>query len=343
MGDARGRRRRVEKLALVASLVAIVIAGFTAFAAQRGAASSPRSAKAGVVVVETRLAYGGAAAGTGIVLTSSGEVLTNNHVIRGASAIHVIVPGTGRSYSAAVVGYSVPRDVALLALRGASGLQTAVIGNSSTVRVGDRVTAIGNAGGTGVLSTKTGRLTALRRTITVSDDDGGSARLSDVMVTSAPLRPGDSGGPLLSHGRVVGIDAAASRTFAFEGGGQGFAIPINTAVGLVGQISAGHATSTVHVGPTAFLGVGLQRASGFGQTTAGAVVDNVAQGSPAETAGLTSGDVITSLARHRVTSANGLRSLILRLTPGQAVKLAWIDDFSGANSATVRLVSGPPQ
>jgi S1-C subfamily serine protease len=214
------------------------------------------------VVVNTRLGYGAAAAGTGIVLSSSGEVLTNNHVIRGATAIRVTDVSAGRTYTATVAGYSVSKDLAVLKLGNAHGLQTAVIGNSATIEVGDRVTAVGNAGGTGVLSTKSGELTGLARAITVSDDEGGSTRLKGLIETSAPLQPGDSGGPLLSHGRVVGIDAAASSGFRLQGGGgEGFAIPINSALTIATQIEAGHRSSTVHVGPTAFLGVARSRAT----------------------------------------------------------------------------------
>lgn len=332
---------RFLKVVVAGAVVAALVAGTSvASGALGGAAASTRSIKTGVVVVNTRLAGGGGAAGTGIVV-SSDEVLTNNHVIRGASAVRVTDPSSGRTFSATVAGYSVSKDIALLDLRDARGLQTAVIGNSETVRVGDAVRAVGNAGGTGVLSTKTGQLTALRRAITVSDDEGGSSRLAGLIETSAPLRPGDSGGPLLSHGRVVGIDAAASSDFSFEGG-EGYAIPINTAIAIAREIHGGQRSSTVHIGPTAFLGV--QLGSGYnGQQTTGAVVESVASGSPADRAGLTSGSLITTFAGHRVTSPTSLRNLVLRFSPGRAVRLAWVDNYTGSDSATVRLASGPPQ
>ena len=171
--------------------------------------AAPTATTTGVVIVNTRLAYGGGAgAATGIVLTSSGTVLTNNHVIRGADAIRVTVPSTGRAYTATVTGYSVSKDVALLRLRDASALQTVQTGNSSTVRVGDRVVAVGNGGGG--LTTKSGRVTGLGQSITISGDDGATFTLPGLIETTTPLRSGDSGGPLLSNGRVIGIDAAAS-------------------------------------------------------------------------------------------------------------------------------------
>ena len=227
-------------------------------AASSSSLAAPSAATTGVVVVNTRLAYGGGGgAGTGIVLTSSGTVLTNNHVIRGADSIRVTVPSSGRSYTATVAGYSVSKDIALLKLRDAQGLATVRTGNSNTVEVGDRVTAVGNGGGAG-LTTKSGRVTGLGQSITISND-GEPFTLPGLIETTTPLRSGDSGGPLLSGGRVIGIDAAASGGFLFRGSAQGFAIPINRALKIAGQIEAGRRSSTVHVGPTAFLGVALAR------------------------------------------------------------------------------------
>jgi S1-C subfamily serine protease len=225
--------------------------------------TSRATVQTGVVVVNTNLAYeNGEAAGTGIVLTSNGEVLTNNHVIRGATTIHVVLPQTKRSYTARVVGYDLTADVALLQLQHASGLATASIGNSSTLRRGQSVTAVGNAGGTGSLTVTTGRITGLGRTITVSDDQGGAVQLVDLLETDASLQPGDSGGPLLdSAHRVVGMDSAASANFSFRGSSDAYAIPIDRAVSIAKQIVAGHGTAQVHVGGTAFLGVQAQRAA----------------------------------------------------------------------------------
>ena len=150
------------RVAIVGAVVAAVLAAGPSTLAAPGAATT------GVVTVHTRLAYsGGGGAGTGVVLTSSGTVLTNNHVIRGAGSIRVTVPSSGRSYTATVAGYSVSKDIALLELRDAQGLATVRTGNSNTVEVGDRVTAVGNGGGAG-LTTKSGRVTGLGQSITVS-------------------------------------------------------------------------------------------------------------------------------------------------------------------------------
>ena len=160
--------------------------------------------------------------------------------------------------------------------------------------------------------------------------------------SNAPLRPGDSGGPLLRGTKVIGIDAAASRDFVFHGGGgdgDGFAIPIETGITVAKSVDAGQATATVHVGPTAFLGVVI----GDAGQGAGALVQSVATRSPAARAGLGSGDVIVGFAGHRVTSPNRLRSLVLAQAPGKVVKLTWIDQYTGSKSATVKLAAGPPQ
>jgi S1-C subfamily serine protease len=218
----------------------------------------------GLVDINTTLSYQGAqAAGTGMVLTSSGEVLTNNHVITGATTITATDVGNGKTYTASVVGYDRSHDVAVIQLHDASGLQTVTLGDSSNVSVGQSVVAIGNAGGTGgTPSAAGGAITALNQSITASDSgDGTSETLSGLIQTNANIQPGDSGGPLVdTNGHVLGIDTAASGGFSFQSpnqssGNQGYAIPINTANSLAKQIVAGTASSTVHIGATAFIGV----------------------------------------------------------------------------------------
>jgi S1-C subfamily serine protease len=316
----------------------IAVAAALVVTATPGVLGAP-SPKSGVVVVTTRFAYSrGAATGTGIVLTSSGQVLTNNHVIRGAGSIRVTDPSTGRTYSATVSGYSVSKDVALLELRNASGLRTVQTGNASAVRVGDRVTAVGNGGGSG-LGTKSGRVTGIGESITVSDG-GSPVTLTGLIETTAGLRPGDSGGPMLSGGRVIGMNAAAGG-FAYSDSGQGYAIPINRVLKIAAQVAAGRSSSTVHVGPTAFLGV-LLAARPYADEE-GALVEGVASGSPAARAGIGENDLITVFGGKRVRSTSGLRKVVLQSSPGRTVRIAWIDPVSGRTSATVRLVAGPPQ
>ena len=333
---------------LIGNLLAFALLA-SAVAISSSPAAAGASVDRGVVDVDTDLGYqNGAAAGTGMVLTSTGQILTNNHVIRGATAIRATVPATGRRYSATVVGYDVSADVALLKLQGASGLQTIAAGNSAKVKRGQTVIAVGNAGGAGgaPLVTK-GTITALRRTITASDADGLSEQLPGLIETNAGLQPGDSGGPLLDQsGRVIGMNTAASSDFNFQPGSNGgYAIPINRALKLAKQIAAGQSSATVHIGATAFLGVSVQASGSYqdGTVIAGALVVAIVPGSPADRAGLIEGDVITSVGGHRVTSAPGLTRVVLRNRPGTRVKLSWVDQAGNASTATITLASGPPQ
>jgi S1-C subfamily serine protease len=319
----------------------IVVAALLLAVSSSSAAASPTK---GVVDIQTVLGYrGGAAAGTGIVLSSSGDVLTNNHVIRGATRVLVTVPSTGKSYAANVVGYSLSGDVALLRLSKASGLATATIGDSSKVAVGDHVTAVGNAGGRGGTPTvTTGTITGLHRSITVGNDELGAARLTNLMETSAPLEPGDSGGPLLDDaGRVIGMDTAADTGFDFRGGGSGFAIPIARALSIVRTVQAGRSTATVHIGATSFLGVSVSRPERTGST--GAFVSGLLAGSPADKAGLATGDLITSLGGHTISSPASLVNTLLGTTPGKSVSIRWSDSRGVSHTGTIRPIAGPPQ
>jgi S1-C subfamily serine protease len=334
--------RRLSSRALAVCLA--VAAAATLGASLALARGSATAANAGVVVVQTKLGYqGGSAAGTGIVLTSSGEVLTNNHVIQGATSVKVLVPGTSRSYKASVVGYSMSGDVAVLQLSGASGLATVSVGDSASLHVGQRVTAVGNARGRGTLTRSTGKITALGRTITAGDGVN-SERLVGLIQTDAALQPGDSGGPLLDEsGRVVGIDTAATTGFTFQStAGGGYAIPIARAVAVAKQVETGRSTTTVHVGKTAFLGIEVGRTSGFGDQ-GGVPVSSVLAHSPAAKAGLASGDLVVALDGHDVGSSTALVKLLLLRHPGQKAKVTWVDPTGTTHSATITLASGPPQ
>ena len=310
----------------------------------------------GLVDVVSTVDYGRAqAAGTGIVLTSSGEILTNNHVVEGATSIEVTDIGNARTYTATVVGYDAGSDIAVLKLQGASGLHTAALGSSSTVAVGESVVAIGNAGGTGgTPSAAPGTITGLGRSITAADESTGSAEnLAHLVETDADVQPGDSGGPLVNmSGQVVAIDTAGSSTFQFQAAGsqtasgtEGFAIPINEALSLATQIESGKASSSVHIGPSAFLGVEVAPTAAYyafgGPTTSGATIAGVLNGSPAAQAGLTSGDTITSVGGRTVTSATSLQGIIDKFHPGQKVAVDWVDEYGNSYQATISLATGP--
>lgn len=326
------------ELGLFATVVAAAagLAG-TAHATTGTIAPAPSPTK-GVVLVTTNLAYeGAAAAGTGIVLTKSGEILTNNHVIRGATTITVIVPSTSRTYTAQVVGYDVSDDIALIQLDGASNLATATRADSSKLRVGDLSTAVGNANGGGKLVITHGKLTGLNRSITVDDDQGGTARLSGLIQTSAHLVPGDSGGPLLDgKGRVIGVDAAGSSDYAVRAS-DGFAIPIDKAISLVRLMEAGNATSLVHIGKTAFLGISVT------PTSSGLVIGSVVPGLSAASAGLDQGYVISAIDGQSIQTLADLRAALFLHHPGDAVSIAYLDPLGNPGTASLTLGDGPPQ
>jgi len=291
----------------------------------------------GVVDVTTVIDYGQAeAAGTGVVLTSNGEILTNNHVVDGATKITATVVSTGRSYPATVVGTDAGDDVAVLQLSGASGLDTAKL-SSDDVSVGDEVTAVGNAGGTGGTPTAAeGTVTALGQSITAAGEGGSDPeQLTGMIQVDADIQAGDSGGPLYdSHGEVVGIDTAASsgQTAATAG----FAIPIEKAVSIADRIQSGEDSATIQQGTPAFLGVQLA------QDAAGAAtISGVVDGSPAAEAGLQAGDTITAVGGTTVDSADALSATLAERNPGDQVRVTWVDSTGTSHTATITLVAGP--
>ena len=306
----------------------------------------------GLVDIVTTLSYQQAqAAGTGMVLTRNGEVLTNNHVIEGATSIKVTDIGNGRTYKAVVIGYDRSHDVAVLKMVGASGLGTVRLGNSRSATVGQKVIGIGNAGGKGgTPSVVTGRIVQIGASVDASDGSAGTTeKLTGLISHNAPIRPGDSGGPLVNlSGRVIGINTAASTrggNFQIHSQTQAFAIPINRALAIARQVEARRASATVHIGKTGFLGVEVLSASqarahgvAAGQ---GVVIGGVFSGSPASRAGLAAGDVIVSADGRTVGSPLALQSVLGRHHPGDHVPISWTGRAGALHSATVVLMTGP--
>jgi S1-C subfamily serine protease len=288
-------------------------------------------------------------AGTGMIVTSDGEILTNNHVIEGATSIRVTVASHAGVYSATVLGADPTKDVALLQIHGLSNLPTVTLADSSNLTVGQDVVAIGNALGRGGAPTvTTGQITALNRDITVGDDRGGSEHLSGLIQMDATIQPGDSGGPLVNtSGQVVGmITAAGSQGFGGTGSVEGFAIPTSTAANIANQIRSGNGSSTVIIGQPGYLGIGardLDQAAaaqlGLG-VSKGALVVNVSPSSPAARAGLAAESVITAVDGKTVGSSDELRAVLYQRKPGDVVRLTWVND-SGTHTASIRLISGP--
>src|SRR6516225_6855773 len=338
----------------------------------------------GVVLINTTLHYNSeAAAGTGMVLNPDGLVLTNNHVIEDSTSISVTVPATGKTYSARVVGYDKTGDIALIQLRNASGLATVPIGNSSSVKAGSPVIALGNAEGRGTITAKPGRVTELNQTIIASEDGGSTASetLHGMIQTNADIVPGDSGGPLASSVGVIGMDTAGS-----EGNNQqastGFAIPINTALAVARQIAGGHASSTVTIGYPPFVGIftgsgsdsspqaqaqqeqqqnggfsggsgntpqcytsnsGLTVPSTIAPASSGALIIGTICGSPAASAGMTGGAVITAVNGQAVGSPDDLAGILSRFHPGDTISVTWVSPPGQRTTSSLHLTAGPPQ
>jgi S1-C subfamily serine protease len=263
---------------------------------------------------------------------------------------------TGKTYKAKVVGYDVAKDVAVLKMENASGLKTVTLGNSSAVTVNEQIVGIGNAGGTGgTPSYVPGTVVAKDQSIQADSEENptGSENLSGLIETNAPIQPGDSGGPLVTlSGKVVGMDTAANSD---EGGyefgqssttaEQAYSIPINTAVAVAKSIENGDATATIHVGPTAILGIEVNpsEAGAPTSTVSGVTVASVMANTPAASTALATGDVITSFDGHTVTTAAQLSALEYPLKPGDSATIVYVDPSGNQETLTFALTTGPAQ
>jgi S1-C subfamily serine protease len=324
-------------------------------------ASATAAQEVGVVDISSQLTYAQAeSAGTGLVLTSSGEILTNNHVVEGATSISVTVVATGAQYTATVVGTDATDDIAVLQVSHASGLSTADIDTASDATVGDSVTGVGNAGGTGgTPSASPGTITALGQSITTqAEQTTASETLNGLIETDADIQAGDSGGPLFNASdQVIGIDTAAE-----EGGTTtaGYAIPIETALTIAGQIESGNGSANVTIGYPAFLGVEVDSASdagaglgnggndfgsssgdASGAAASGATIAGVVDGSPAAAAGLAAGDTITAVDGNAIDSATALTTALSAHAAGDTVSVTWTDASGASQTANVTLAQGP--
>ena len=311
--------------------------------------SATSAQEVGVVDINTVLAYESAeAAGTGMVLTSGGEILTNNHVIEGSTSITVTVVSSGQTYPATVVGTDATDDIAVLQLTGASDLTVANFA-ATTAAVGDAVTGVGNAQGAGgTPSASPGTVTAINQTITTQAEGSAAAEtLTGLIETNADIQSGDSGGPLFNAGdQVVGIDTAAE-----QGGYRtaGYAIPISTALGIAQQIESGNASANIVIGYPAFLGVQVSNTATSGRsryaqpstTVGGALISGVVSGGPAAAAGLTAGDTITAVDGTIIDSPSALTTTLAADAPGQTVTITFTDSSGDSQTASVTLVNGP--
>ena len=245
-------------------------AGISSAALQR----VENAVRPGLVVINSKLQDDGAdvsgAAGTGMIISSSGLVLTNNHVINATNGLTATVVATHKTYPAMWLGYDKGSDVAVIKLEGASGLTPVPLGNSSAVKVGDGVAAMGNANGTGGITTVTGEITGLNEAVMASDEGSGESaeRLTGMLQTDADIIQGDSGGPLVSTaGKVIGMDTASNSDVMTSQESMGYAIPINKAMTIAREIIAGKPGGGVRVGATGFVGVLVASAPDGTQST----------------------------------------------------------------------------
>jgi S1-C subfamily serine protease len=290
----------------------------------------------------------GEVAGTGMIITSNGEVLTNNHVIDDTINIRAQIDGAGRVYQVKVIGYDASDDVALVQLEGASGLPTVPVGDSSKVAPGDAITVLGNALGKGGTPAEvSGTVSSLGQQITASDDSNDTETLTDMIEVNAAIEPGDSGGPEVNaSGQVIGM-TTAGQTSGNPGretaSTTGFAIPINKAMQIITEIRDGSGPH-VHIGYAALLGVEVSTAQpqtqpncDTSEASTGAWVSVVEPNSPASNTGLAACGRITGIGGVSVTNQNDLHNAMEGFVAGQTVTLTWMDSSAQTHSATITL------
>jgi S1-C subfamily serine protease len=305
------------------------------------------AAKVTPAIVDINTTVGtGKAAGTGMIISSTGEILTNNHVVTGSTSITVTVQGRSQAYTAHVVGVDISQDVAVIQIDGnVSGLPTVTFANSSSLQVGDPVVALGNALGQGGTPHATqGQITSLNQTITASEGGGATETLNGMIESDAVIYEGDSGGALINKsGQVVGmITAGQAQGFRSSASDVGYAVASNTAVGVANRIRAHEQAADLTYGQVGYLGVSVQSldsytASQLGlSVTSGALVIGVPSGSPAASAGITRNSVITKLGGTAITTSDSLGTAIRSHKQGDSVSVTWVNT-SGSHTATVTL------
>ena len=309
------------------------------------------AAKVDPALVDINTVVGsGQAAGTGEILTSNGEILTNNHVVDRSTSIQVNIAAQTKTYPAHVIGVDPSADIAVIQVDGVSGWPTVSFASSSSVKVGDLVVALGNAlGQGGTPDVSQGSITALDQTITASEGGSKSEQLSGMIQSNAPIYQGDSGGPLVnSSGQVVGmITAGDVQGFRSSASTVNYAIASDTILSVVNTIRSGQASTNIIYGQTGYIGVTVQDIDASVQAqlnlnvSSGALVVGVQTGSVASGAGITRYSVITSVAGSQITNIDDLGNTLLAHKPGESVSINWVNQ-SGTHSATVTLAGVNP-
>jgi len=268
----------------------------------------------------------GAGSGSGIILSSDGTILTNNHVVAlaGNSGSLVVSFNDGSSAKATVLGKDPLTDTAVIKAHGVSGLTPATIGKSDNLQVGQSVVAIGSPFGLDSTVTS-GIVSALNRPVDVGTDGNGNTTTYPAIQTDAAINPGNSGGPLVDlNGDVVGIDSAirTATSSQSEAGsiGLGFAIPIDEVMPIVKQMIDGETPTHARLGISVSDAASRQNPG----VTEGAEVQDVKSGSTASDAGLARGDIITKVGDHLITGADSLVATIRSYRPGDKVQVTYL-------------------
>jgi len=271
-----------------------------------------------------------------MILSSSGYILTNNHVVESSTSITVTVETTGKTYTAVVVGTDKTADVAVLKLVGASGLSSVSFAAAEKVVDGQSIYSVGNAEGTGRLVTAVGTVGAVNQSLAIgSDEASGSENLSGLIQLNSDVVSGDSGGPLFDKsGHVIGMVTAASSGSSIV---TGYAINIAQVLKVANAIEAGSTSSEIVLGYPAFAGINIPQAI----SAEGVPVASTFAGSPANKAAIGEGDVITALNGVAMTSANQLTAAVQSHRVGDTVNISWLDPQGVSHTAPITLVAGP--
>ncbi len=284
-----------------------------------------------VVRIDVRSGQGGGS-GSGIVLSSDGQILTNEHVIAaaGEGADLTVSFDDGSRASATVLGSDPLTDTAVIQAEGVEGLTPATIGKSEDLRVGQAVVAIGSPFGLDATVTS-GIVSALDRPVGVASDASGDATIYPAIQTDAAINPGNSGGPLVdTFGNVVGINSSirtSGSTSGASGGsiGLGFSIPIDEVLPIVEQMAAGETPTHARLGISVSDATAAEGQSGA-EAVIGALVREVGEGSTAGAAGLEAGDVVVSVDDTMITGSDSLVATIRSYRPGDTVAVGFVRD-----------------